>query len=68
LLRRDNITITILVRKIFNWGWITGSEVWSIVIMEGSMMVLRHGVGERVESLQLDHEEAGKERHWKWLH
>jgi len=68
LLRRDNITITILVRKIFNWGWITGSEVWSIVIMEGSMMVLRHGVGERVESLQLDHEEAGKERHWTWLH
>ena len=41
LLWTDTMTKAILIRMIFNSGWLTGSEVQSIVIMMGSMAVSR---------------------------
>jgi hypothetical protein len=32
----DNTTKATLIRLIFNWGWLTGSEVQSIVIKVGA--------------------------------
>ena len=36
LLWRDTMTKTTLQRTTFNWGWLTGSEVQSLIIMSGS--------------------------------
>lgn len=36
------MTKATLLKTTFNWGWLTGSEVQSIIIMAGSMVV-RHG-------------------------
>ena len=36
LLWRDTMTKTTLIRTIFNWDWLTGSEVLSIIIKVGA--------------------------------
>jgi hypothetical protein len=36
LLRTDMMTKATLVRITFNWGWLTGSEVQSIIIKAGA--------------------------------
>ena len=41
LLWRDCMTMATLIRTIFNWGWLTVSEVQSIVIMTGSIVASR---------------------------
>jgi hypothetical protein len=33
------MTKTTLIRTTFNWGWLTGSEVHSIIIMAGNMVL-----------------------------
>jgi hypothetical protein len=39
-----------LIKTTFNWGWLTGSEVQSIIIKEGAWQYSgRHGTG-RAES------------------
>jgi hypothetical protein len=38
LLCRDTMTKTTLIRTTFNWGWLTGSEVQSIIIKAGRNM------------------------------
>jgi hypothetical protein len=39
-----------LIKTTFNWGWLTGSEVQSIIIKVGAWQYLgRHGAG-RVKS------------------
>jgi hypothetical protein len=35
------MTKAILIRTTFNWGWLTGSEVQSIIIKVGSMAASR---------------------------
>jgi hypothetical protein len=37
----------------FSWGWLTVSEVQSVIIMAGSMAALRHGEELRVLHLDL---------------
>jgi hypothetical protein len=40
------MTKATLIRMIFNWGWLTGSEVQFIIIKAGAWQHLdRHGVG-----------------------
>jgi hypothetical protein len=40
------MTKATLIRTIFNWGWLTGSEVQSIIIKAGAWQHLgRHDVG-----------------------
>jgi len=41
LLRRDTMTKPTLIRKTFNWGWFTGSEVQSIIIKSGRIAASR---------------------------
>ena len=36
LLGTDIMTKATLIRATFNWGWLTGSEVQSIIIKEGT--------------------------------
>jgi len=36
----DTVTKATLLRTTFNWGWLTGSEVQSIIIKVGSMAVI----------------------------
>ena len=48
------ITAT-LKRTIFNWGWLTASEVWSTVVKVGSMVVMEADVVlEELRVLHLD--------------
>jgi hypothetical protein len=43
-----------LVRTVFNWGWLTGLEVQSIIIKVGACQHLgRHGTGEAESSTSL---------------
>jgi hypothetical protein len=35
------MTKATLIRKTFNWGWLTGSEVQSIIIKAGNMAASR---------------------------
>jgi hypothetical protein len=35
------MTKATLIKTTFNWGWLTGSEVQSIIIMAGSMAASR---------------------------
>jgi hypothetical protein len=40
------MTKATLIRTIFNWGWLTGSEVQSIIIKVGTQQHQgRHGAG-----------------------
>ena len=40
-----------LIRTICNWGWLTGSELQSIIIMAGAWQHPgRHGAGEGAEN------------------
>jgi hypothetical protein len=40
------MTKTTLIRTTFNWGWLTGSEVQSIIIkVEAVQHLGRHGAG-----------------------
>jgi hypothetical protein len=40
------MTKTILIKKTFNWGWLTGSEVQSIIIKVRAWQYPdRHGTG-----------------------
>ena len=41
LLWTDTMIKAILIRTNFNWGWLTNSEVQSIIIMAGSMAASR---------------------------
>jgi len=42
---------TALIKETFNWDWLTGSEVQSIIIMVGSMAASgRHGAGKAKSS------------------
>jgi hypothetical protein len=46
LLRIDTMTKATLIRTTFNWGWLTGSEVQSIIIKVGAWQHPgRHGAG-----------------------
>jgi hypothetical protein len=46
----DTMTKTSLIRTTFNWGWLTGSEVQSIITKAGTRQHPgRHGAG-RAES------------------
>jgi hypothetical protein len=41
------MTKATLIRTTFNWGWLTGSEVQSIIIKMGTLQHPgRHGAGE----------------------
>ena len=39
------MTKATLIRMTFNWGWLTDSEVLSIIIKVGSMVVSKHDAG-----------------------
>jgi hypothetical protein len=40
------MTKATLIRTIFNWGWLTGSEVQSIIVKAGAWQnPSRHGTG-----------------------
>jgi hypothetical protein len=44
------MTKATLIKTTFNWGWLTGSKIQSIIIMVGAWQHLgRHGAG-RAES------------------
>jgi hypothetical protein len=46
LLRTDTMTKATLIRTMFNWNWLTGSEVESIIIKAGTWQHSdRHGAG-----------------------
>jgi hypothetical protein len=46
LLWTDTMTKATLIRTTFNWGWLTASEVQSIIIKAGAWQHPgRHGVG-----------------------
>jgi hypothetical protein len=46
LLCTDTMTKTTLIRTTFNWGWLTGSVVQSIIIKVGAWQHPgRHGAG-----------------------
>jgi hypothetical protein len=46
LLWTDTMTKASLIRTTFNWGWLTGSEVQSIIIKAGTWQHPgRHGTG-----------------------
>jgi hypothetical protein len=48
------MTKATLIRTTFNWGWLTGSEVQSIIIKAGAWQHLgRHGAELRVLHLHL---------------
>jgi hypothetical protein len=43
---RDTMTKATLIRTTFNWGWLIGSEVQSIIIKVGTWQpAVRHGAG-----------------------
>jgi hypothetical protein len=42
------MTKATLIRVIFNWGWLTGSEVQSIITMEGSKAASNQKTGSQV--------------------
>ena len=45
------MTKATLIRTRFNWGWLTGSEVQSIIIKAGTWQYLgRHGAGKAESS------------------
>ena len=52
LLWRDTMTKTTLMRKIFNWGWLTGSEGWPLSSRQGLGIV---HVGMFQEELRVQH-------------
>jgi hypothetical protein len=60
------MTMTALIKKTFNWGWLTVSEVQSIIIMAGQV---RHGAEEGVESSIFGSSGSWKETesHQAWL-
>jgi hypothetical protein len=48
------MTKAALIRTTFNWGWLTGSEVQSIIIKVGTWQHLgRHGAGGAKSSTHL---------------
>jgi hypothetical protein len=61
LLLGTGITSTASLIRTFNWGWLTGSKVQSIIIKEGAWQHPgRHGAG-RAEVLHL-HPKAVRKR------
>jgi hypothetical protein len=51
LLKRDTMTKATLIMTTCNWGWLTGSETQSIIIMAGAWQCSgTHGAGKGAES------------------
>jgi hypothetical protein len=44
LLGTDTMTKATLIRTTFNWGWLTGSEIQSIIIKARSMSGIHAGM------------------------
>jgi hypothetical protein len=53
------MTKTKLIRTTFNWGWLTGSEVQSIIIKVGAWQHAgRHGAGGAESSISISSSEG----------
>lgn len=46
---RETMTMTVLIKETFKWGWHIVSEFWPIIIMVWSIMAVRHDAIEVAE-------------------